>query len=91
MSGIPTPAEVLSAMITPAVLISAAGTLVLSTSNRLSRVTDRIRALAAEAEHLPYVPEHSDISVQTREVKRQIIADQLVWLSKRLLLLRTAE
>lgn len=35
-------------MITPAVLISAAGTPVLSTSNRLSRVTDRIRALAAE-------------------------------------------
>jgi hypothetical protein len=30
--------EVLTAMITPAVLISASGTLVLSTSNRLTRV-----------------------------------------------------
>ena len=35
---IPTGLEVLSAMITPAVLISASGTLVLSTSVRLARV-----------------------------------------------------
>jgi len=34
---------VLSAMITPAVLISACGTLILSTSNRLGRATDRVR------------------------------------------------
>ena len=33
-------------MITPAVLISASGTLVLSTSNRLTRVVDRVRSLA---------------------------------------------
>jgi Protein of unknown function (DUF2721). len=32
------PSEVLGGMITPALLISACGTLVLSTSNRLSRV-----------------------------------------------------
>ena len=37
---------ILAAMITPAVLISACGTLILSTSNRLSRVNDRIRKLA---------------------------------------------
>ncbi len=43
-------AEVLGAMITPAVLISAGGTLVLSTSNRLSRVVDRVHVLAADAE-----------------------------------------
>jgi hypothetical protein len=42
--------EVLGAMITPAVLISASGRLVLSTSNRLTRVVDRVRVLAAEAE-----------------------------------------
>jgi hypothetical protein len=41
--------EVLTAMITPAVLISASGTLVLSTSNRLSRVVDRVRTIAKEA------------------------------------------
>jgi len=36
---------VLTAMITPALLISASGTFVLSTSNRLSRVIDRVRRL----------------------------------------------
>jgi hypothetical protein len=50
MDALPTAHEVLGAMITPAVLISASGTLVLSTSNRLTRVVDRVRALAAEAE-----------------------------------------
>jgi len=35
--------NILSAMITPAVLISACGTLILSTSNRLSRAVDRLR------------------------------------------------
>src|SRR5207237_1749925 len=37
---------VLTAMITPAVLISASGTMVLSTSTRLGRVVDRVRALS---------------------------------------------
>jgi hypothetical protein len=36
---------VLTAMITPALLISASGTFVLSTSNRLGRVIDRVRKL----------------------------------------------
>jgi len=38
--------QILAAMITPAVLISACGTLVFSTSSRVSRVVDRVRALA---------------------------------------------
>ena len=37
--------EFLTAMITPAVLISATGSLVLSTSTRLGRVVDRVREL----------------------------------------------
>lgn len=40
--------DILSAMITPAVLILASGSLILTTSNRLSRVIDRVRELAAE-------------------------------------------
>src|SRR4051812_43874585 len=36
---------VLTAMITPAVLISACGALILSTSTRLGRVVDRVRLL----------------------------------------------
>ena len=38
MTNFPDAISVLSAMITPAVLISACGTLILSTSNRLGRV-----------------------------------------------------
>ncbi|MCI0664740.1 MAG: DUF2721 domain-containing protein [Acidobacteria bacterium] len=38
--------SVLSAMITPAVLISACGTLIFSTSTRLARVVDRVRELS---------------------------------------------
>jgi len=37
---------VLTAMITPAVLISACGSMILSTSSRLGRVVDRVRALS---------------------------------------------
>jgi hypothetical protein len=37
--------SVLTAMITPAVLISACGALILSTSTRLGRVVDRVRLL----------------------------------------------
>ena len=37
----------LSAMITPAVLISACGTLIFSTSNRLGRIVDRVRELGS--------------------------------------------
>lgn len=44
--------SVLSAMITPAVLISACGTLILSTSNRLSRVVDQVRDLSERVEAL---------------------------------------
>src|SRR3954464_10128467 len=40
--------DVLSAMITPAVLISACGTLILSTSNRLGRVIDRVHRWSDE-------------------------------------------
>jgi len=48
----PPPAmELLSAMITPAVLISASGTLILS-STRLARVVDRVRELGRVSESL---------------------------------------
>lgn len=80
-------AEVLGAMITPAVLISAAGTLILSTSNRLSRVVDRVRVLAAEAEQLNGAPPLDPVAT---DAKRTFIADQLARLSARLVLLRAA-
>ncbi|PYS23431.1 MAG: DUF2721 domain-containing protein [Acidobacteria bacterium] len=46
MDGLTSSLAVLTAMITPAVLISASGTMILSTSTRLGRVVDRVRALS---------------------------------------------
>jgi hypothetical protein len=77
--------DILGAMITPAVLISASGTLVLSTSNRLGRVVDRIRQLTTAAEEMPDAAE-TDEAVE----KRTLIAEQIGWLTKRLQLLQTA-
>lgn len=77
--------EVLGAMITPAVLISASGTLVLSTSNRLTRVVDRVRALADEAEEMRQEPERAGAT----EARRRLIESQLPVLSSRALILRS--
>ena len=63
---------VLSAMITPAILISACGTLVLSTSNRLGRVVDRVRDLADKFE-----PQSGDGASKQQAAKRSMIFDQL--------------
>jgi hypothetical protein len=76
--------NVLGAMITPALLISASGTLVLSTSNRLSRVVDRVRVLAKDAEHLA----KDDADTQTD--KRALITSQLRSLAHRAMILRSA-
>lgn len=46
------PLSILSAMITPAVLISACGTLIVSTSMRLARIVDRVRSLSQCIEQL---------------------------------------
>jgi hypothetical protein len=75
--------EILGAMITPALLISASGTLSLSTANRLGRVVDRIRALTEMSEAIPD-------GVATEDVldKRALIADQIVWHTQRLNLLQ---
>jgi hypothetical protein len=43
---------VLTAMITPAVLISACGSMILSTSSRLGRVVDRVRDLSERLEEI---------------------------------------
>jgi len=42
---VPTTYATLSAMITPAIFMTANGSLIISTSNRMSRVVDRIRVL----------------------------------------------
>ena len=58
---------VLTAMITPAVLISACGALIFSTSTRLGRVIDRVRALSERFQELAAHPEKDEM-FQERQV-----------------------
>jgi hypothetical protein len=64
---------VLTAMITPAVLISACGALIFSTSTRLGRVVDRVRLLSEKFEHLAKHPEQDEMF----EERRALIFKQL--------------
>lgn len=83
-----TATEVLAAMITPALLISASGTLVLSTSNRLSRVVDRVRILARDAENLQSSSALGD--APQLAAKRSLIGGQVGSLAQRAVILRSA-
>ncbi len=66
------PISLLSAMITPAVLISACGTLIMSTSMRLARIVDRVRDLSKQIEEL-FIGEMTDFTEERRaEVERQL-------------------
>ncbi|MDV6375169.1 DUF2721 domain-containing protein [Deinococcus arenicola] len=76
--------NVLSAMITPAVLISGAGTLLMSTSTRVGRATDRVRQLTARFRFL--VSEEGQQEPRAREEK-WLIVRQLPRLSRRTRLL----
>lgn len=64
---------VLTAMITPAVLISACGALIFSTSSRLGRVVDRVRALSERFEALVTHPEADEMA----EDRRTLLFQQL--------------
>jgi hypothetical protein len=67
-------------MITPAVLISACGALILSTSVRLGRVVDRVRVLSDRFEELAHKPE-TDVVLYTERM--QLTFEQLDWLTSR--------
>jgi hypothetical protein len=74
---------VLTQMITPAVLISACGALILSTSLRLGRVVDRVRALSDTFEELAHTEAHVDL----REERQALLFDLLDKLTSRARLL----
>ena len=76
---------VLTAMITPAVLISACGALILSTSTRLGRVVDRVRALIEQFEALADSQEKDS---ELFEERRAVIFNQLDKLTTRSRLLQ---
>ena len=64
---------ILTAMITPAVLISACGALIFSTSSRLGRVVDRVRLLSERFQELVAHPEKDEMF----EERKQLIFGQL--------------
>mgnify|MGYP000900623745 CR=1 FL=1 len=77
------PLSVLSAMITPAVLISACGTLIVSTSMRLARIVDRVRDLSHQVEHLS-----SDETIDFPEERLHEFERQLITHTQRGLLIQ---
>lgn len=86
MEGLSSSLAVLTAMITPAVLISASGTLILSTSTRLGRVVDRVRSLSDRLQALSDEGTKEDLL----EEKRAMIFEQLDKLTSRSRLLQRA-
>lgn len=80
--------EFLTAMITPALLISATGSLVLSTSTRLGRVVDRVRALEVRLGEMIYAPDKEQIPLYERRV--EVIVDLLDLVTSRSRLLQRA-
>ena len=73
-------------MITPAVLISASGTMILSTSTRLGRVVDRVRSLSDRLQEVS----SGDSDPEFFEEKRVMLFDQLDKLTSRSRLLQRA-
>jgi hypothetical protein len=74
---------VLTAMITPAVLISACGALIFSTGTRLGRVIDRVRTLTSKFEELARNPQADDLAEERRvliygQLDRQISRARLI-------------
>jgi hypothetical protein len=78
--------NVLTAMITPALLLSACGTFILSTSNRLARIVDRIRALSHHVEALSA----PDAAVELRDDRIEQERSEIKLQSRRLRLIQHA-
>ena len=80
--------EFLTAMITPALLISATGSLVLSTSTRLGRVVDRVRALEIRVGELIYAEDKEAIPLYEKRV--EVVVDLIDKVTSRSRLLQRA-
>lgn len=76
--------RVLTSMITPAVLISACGTLIFSTSNRLGRIFDRVNVMKSEIEAI------LDGKLGYPEERMQFIQSQVKCAKKRAALIQKA-
>lgn len=80
--------EFLTAMVTPALLISATGSLVLSTSTRLGRVVDRVRQLEDRLSDLIYQEDKADVPLYDKRV--EVIVDLLDKVTSRSRILQRA-
>ncbi|MBK8146840.1 MAG: DUF2721 domain-containing protein [Acidobacteria bacterium] len=80
--------EFLTAMITPALLISATGSIVLSTSTRLGRVIDRVRILEDRLADLITTKDKSEVLLYSRRI--EVIIDLLDKVTSRSRLLQRA-
>jgi hypothetical protein len=80
--------EFLTAMVTPALLISATGSLVLSTSTRLGRVVDRVRQLEERLGDLIYAPNKDEVPLYDKRV--EVIVDLLDKVTSRSRILQRA-
>jgi Protein of unknown function (DUF2721) len=69
----------LSAMITPAILMTSNASLIISTSNRMSRIVDRIRVLNDRGDELC----RGDAKLDFPAERRAHVTDQLIRLEKR--------
>jgi hypothetical protein len=85
MATFPDATSVLSAMITPAVLISACGSLILATSDRLSKAVIRTREISTAL-----IPRANDQRVDGREEERRMLFTQLDFVTTRSRLLQRA-
>jgi Protein of unknown function (DUF2721) len=84
MDGLSGSLAVLTAMITPAVLISASGTMILSSSTRLGRVVDRVRSLSDRLLEIS----RNEYQDEFLEERRAMLYDQLDKLTSRSRLLQ---
>ena len=80
--------EFLTAMVTPALLISATGSLVLSTSTRLGRVVDRVRQLEVRLGELIYVENKDEVPLYDKRV--EVVVDLLDKVTSRSRILQRA-
>ena len=80
--------EFLTAMVTPALLISATGSLVLSTSTRLGRIVDRVRQLEERLSDLIYLETKQDVPLYDKRV--EVIVDLLDKVTSRSRILQRA-
>lgn len=86
MEALSSAVAVLTAMITPAVLISACGALILSTSTRLGRVVDRVRMLIERFEET--MKTQQEEGIEMFEERRSYLFNQLDKLTTRSRLLQ---